>query len=259
MWEKLLSKLLDIIDLGKSNESRHISVIVVGLSSAILIGVYLIGLEQISTFFNQFRTDIVASSGLAIALFVSNSILAILCIIAGFLELDLSNEKFKSYVPPPPQGTWLLNIFICVFMTLQLYLSIVNILLYCIVYIVYVFIDTYFRYSISNSVNISIQKALKDLALARSTRKNINIEDEILYKNLLEVFIHYKRYPKLCLFSVRILLSILSLGLIFLSKHTSNIEWNNIAYINMIYCIIINEVFSWGYRSKMLISLRSND
>jgi hypothetical protein len=58
---------------------------------------------------------------------------------------------------------------------------------------------------------------------------------------------------------VRLGLSILSIALISYGDYTNNISLNNYAYINMIYCIIINEIFSWGYRAKMLIALRDNN
>ncbi|MCX7111176.1 MAG: hypothetical protein NTX45_13815 [Proteobacteria bacterium] len=253
-----ISKILDIIKSLRNN-NKHVIVIAIGLSAAIIMAIFLIGQNNVNVFFNQFSTKIETSNALKITLFLSNCVLAALYIISGLLELSESKSKFEAYIPPPPEGAWLLNIILCIIMALQIYTAITNILLYCILYAVLIFIDVYFRYSIANSVNVAIQTALNDLSLSRSNRKTKNIAEEIKYKMIFELYIYYKRYPILSISVVRILLTICSLVLVVFGNLTGKISLTDFAYVNMIYCIVINEIFSWGYRLKMIIALKSLD
>lgn len=257
--EDFILKILSQFKGVRNNQEQHVYVITIGLVIAVFLAITLIGRENMSIFFQQFSTNITASNPLAIALLTFTCILSVLYIVAGLLELNESNEKFKSYIPAPPQGAWILNIIVCVLVTLLMYTSITNILQYCIIYSVLIFADLYFRYAIANSANVSIQAALKDISLKRATSNNINVEYEIKYKMLTELFIYYKKYPFLSIVSVRMLLTISSIILIVIGKYTNNSSFINFAYISMIYCLVINEIFSWGYRLKLLISLRDND
>ncbi|MEY3788918.1 MAG: hypothetical protein RLZ75_3126 [Pseudomonadota bacterium] len=239
------------------NEDKHVHVIEIGLISAILFAIIYIGFDNVNVFLHQFGADILDSSTLAKSLFLSNCILSALILIAGIIELNKSKEKFELYVPPPVSGARVLNALICIFIILQIYTSITNIFNYCILYILFILIDCCFRYLIANSVKESITKALKELSNDNISHQQIFFDRK--YRILLELYVYHSRYPMLSVAIVRLGLSILSIALISYGDYTNNISLNNYAYINMIYCIIINEIFSWGYRAKMLIALRDNN
>lgn len=236
------------------NEDKHTLVIGVGLIGAILFAVLFIGYDKVGVFLHQFSINILSSSILGKSLFASNCILSVLILTAGVIELNISKEKFESYVPPPVSGANMLNMLICILIILQIYTSITDIKIYCIIYFLFTIIDCCFRYLIANSVKKSIYKALEELLLD-------NIGHELIFSNkkyriLLELYVYHNRYPMLSVGIVRLGLSILSIILVFQDNNENNISLNNYAYINMIYCIVINEIFSWGYRAKMLNTLR---
>jgi hypothetical protein len=255
----LVAKVLDLLSrLSRKNEDKHIYVMVVGLASAVILAVFLIGRANVNAFFQQFSTNIMASSIPAIALFIANSVLAVAFIIGALLELNESKEQFERYIPNPTKGAWLLNILVCSLITLQLYTSITNILQYCVLYIVFTFVDIYFRYALSMSIKSSIHRALRDISLKRFSSETLDLETEKQYSTLLEWFVSYVRYPVLCIMGIRLLLAFSALVLIVVSRYKHNPEYNNYAYLNLIYCIIINEIFSWGYRMRLIITSRFN-
>ena len=253
-----ISKLLDFFSkLSRKNEDQHVYVIVVGLAAATTLSIFLIGRDNIRTFFQQFSRDIMGSGVLAISLFTANSVLAVLFVIAGLLELNASRDRFAAYIPEPPKGAWILNVLVCILITFQLYTSITNILQYCIVYIVFTFVDFYFRYAISASATKAIEGALKNILRKKANEEHLELDTERQYRMLLEGFVHYRRYPMLCIVIIRMLLAVSALALVVVGKYADMTELDNYAYVNMIYCIILNEVFSWGYRIKFIGALNS--
>jgi hypothetical protein len=257
---ELLKKCLELLaSLNRDNKSKHILVVVVGLLAAVLLAIFLIGRDNFNVFFHQFSSDIMGSSTLAIVLFTANIILAVVIVICGLFELNMSKNTFEKYIPEPPEGMWIINIFYAVLLILLIYTSIINILQYCILYIVYIVVDLYFRYSTGRAVGAAIENPLRDIVLQHADREHLNFESQRKYNILLEWFIYFKRYPIGCIATMRFLLAISALVIVFISKYTQNNELINYAYLNLIYCIIVNEVFSFGYRLHLLSVLRNNE
>lgn len=176
-----------------------------------------------------------------LALFFSSCVLASLYFIAGTLEIWINNKHFENYMPAPPVSAHLLNLIVTVIIYTMVYYALFNPNVLIVLYLFLIIFDNLFRFYVADIVTGRLLLIKKGLTM-----------EQFLGSKFEELYVYYARYPKWALAINRLLFTLVAMVFMQLSISKDNIYYEYLACIIMIFCILMNEIFSWGYRFRFI-------
>jgi hypothetical protein len=220
-------------------------IITIGFGLAIALFPYYFGNQTTQSVLREFFAEMSSKDVYHLLLLYASCFLAVIWVVAGISESNFVNKHYEKLTPEPPIQSSFLNLLVILSVSGLIYSSIASVMAYVIIYSLMLPIDIYFRYALADNAEKPIKKAERD--------KEVN-------RQILEEFkIYHLRYPMLAVAATRGLLTATAFVFLLISKNYSVPQseiYEAFSCVLMVLCIAINEIFSWGYRLRLITRSR---